>query len=447
MTPITSEALREAAFRMLRPSAPGFRIATTAALVAVLASCVSAQAGDPTASIAQECTAQEVERFRLRTSDGRQYYIEPRFMAASGGSVLLFGKPSYVFTADTINPDFVSRHNVSGVLIESDGTTRLIPDLRAGAKVIPVALTALGDDSWAAIFLEFAADADTLEWVDSANESGYVRHIWYAEYRQGQWVDAVELPMGELARMVELNGSPLVVSGDTAVWAVPATSKDSTRYAAVFERIGGRWVQHALERAPFLPISYAVLSHTPSHGFLLGLVRADSAPGYRFNSLFLYDRRSEWRRLRGVIPGESEPVHHPTLHAVTGDSLAVTWLGKGATGALAGRAFVGDLAGEVRPILTISPEAKDTPAVVTGLARGVLWVADRYRGEAQLEIRLEQARGDRIHTLWEADNPYTGYFAAVASKRNEILISGPLFEPGRSLVTLLIRLRLQCRDA
>jgi hypothetical protein len=405
----------------------------------LLAGCASAQGATPDPR-GRECTVQEIERFRLRGPTGEQYYVEPRFVLSSGGATFLIGKPSYRFTADTVEPVFVSRYDVFGVVVGRGRETRLIPGPLGAARVKPVAAAALDDGAVGVIFLEFAADADTLEWVSSATVSGSVQQIWYAEYRNGAWTRAERLPMGESVAFNELNGSPLVVSGDTAVWAVPATSRDSTVYVAVFERVGGVWGKHILERAPFLPVTYAALTHTSGHGFVMGLVRSDPQVGYRINSLYAYTRDSSWRRVRGVIPGEGEPVHAPAMAHIAGDSILVTWIAKTLDGRQRARVLIGDIVTETGDFLAITSRSVDTPVPLPGLG-GVVWVAED--SDEERVVRVAELSGSRMRTLWEIPSPYTGYLGATATPGG-ILLSGPYFEAGRVLVTLLIRLRVQC---
>jgi hypothetical protein len=417
----------------------GIASSATSALTVLACASGTAQSARPAAPVV--CTAHEAERFRLRDSTG-QYYIEPRFLVESAGRMLLAGKHSYRFSADTAEPELVGRDDFFGAVVRGRGDFDIVPDPPGGAKLKPVAAAALAEGGWGFIYLEFDRNADTLEWVLSADTSGAVQRIWYAEYREGEWRAPTPLPLGEAARLDELNGTPLVISGDTAMWAVPATSRDSGTYAAVFERIGGVWTQRAVERAPYLPITYAVLTHTPTYGFLLGLVRVDtSLPGFNQNSLFVYLRDPEWRRVRGVIAGGIEPIHHPRMIRNGGDSVAVGWLAFGE--AQEGRALIGDIMSGSPATHRLTGFSFDEPLPLTSVG-GVYWVVDALAENRA--VALMQIRGSAVHTLWRTPTPFNGYFGVAASGTNQILISGPDFEPGRLLVTLLIRLSLACSN-
>ncbi len=100
------------------------------------------------------------------------------------------------------------------------------------------------------------------------------------------------------------------------------------------------------------------------------------------------------------------------------------------------------------PRITLAEDAEQLEGVA-GLAAGPVWIVDRPNGVlGTRELRV--LRTDPLGALEQIislPNPYTGYFAALATSASEVVVVGPEFDPdpARPVVrSLLLRLSTAC---
>ena len=376
-------------------------------------------------------------------------------MEVAGDRVLLAGKPSYLFRKRRpgAGGDLESEGVVFGAVIEADGTARTVvaPPVNAGT-VTAVAAAALGPDRWRVIF----AVPDSIR----ADRSRVVRAYWHGVYDGARWTNIERLPEPADLSLQYFNRSRIIERGDTVVWAsIARTSPTPTspivqQVVVVFERVGGMWT-HAVPATP--SASDLELMHTPQHGFVLAVFRHPLGiplfPGgvegpQPKTSLHLYTRRSGWSRHRETLLPPDPTVSRPRLNA-SGETVSVTSIASGETErSYQLHSITGSVMDQDEPAFVVDPDVLPTFAAVAMPTGEFVWLSQHAlpADSANLgELRLIHRSGAMSKVLWRTPHPYLGWFAATAYSDSNVLVVGPLLDRANEvLVSLLIRLRVEC---
>ena len=385
------------------------------------------------------CVVRETSRTPL-TVDGREMYIEPTVVLRSGPDILLAGRPNYLFDRGplTVARDFTV-DSVFGAIIDRQGRTRLVPAPIAPALVAFTRAIALPTGGWAMVFAELKRP-----WNPPAVDT--IARLWYGEFDGTRWSALEQLPEVP-GRLMDLEyGSELVRHGDSLYIAARVISRAANPGdMALFARHQGRW---SVSLVPTIAAAYGELLPSDSLGLAMIVVQADRSLGSDVNSMFLYAKQPEWRILRKLVHGGSEPVYEPRLLSSPG-GMVLSWfiLDRGALPPTnRARAMIG--LGDTRDgqIVELDPDINHVTPVVD-FTRFPIWVTDHNASPQQRTLRFLTDSAGHPRELASIPNPFTGFSAATALSASEILVSGPLFhaDPARPrLVSLLIRMRVEC---
>lgn len=414
------------------PGRPAIRRATLAAmgfLVALPSGARVQTLAPPASERAGGCRVTEAGRDTLAFADGRVAYVEAQTLVADGGAVLLAGSPAYVF-ARRAGGDLVHRPDdaIAGVVIGPDGTARPIPPPLAGRPATQFRATSLGDGRWGAVFIETEPGSEFPDEVPVAP--------WYGTFDGQRWTSLERLPVPE-GEVSLFPVSSLKRRGERLAWALTVDREPSWGEPVVYTRAEGTWSR---ETWPF-NVTYVDVAVSDGGGVVAALVRSDTTLPRDGNSLFLYAAD----RLQRVALGRDQPVHEPSL--VLGPTGALTWYAivpSGETFRHEARAVVGDLPWHGGPVLRLDPDVHRIGYLPTPAGRP-LWLADHVSSTENRSLRLIGLTAGRPSVLWEAPSPYEGSAAGIALTEREVIVAGPRVDrSGPSLVTLLIRLDLDC---
>ena len=387
------------------------------------------------------CTARELTRRQLTVEQDAKVYVEPAVFVVSGDKVLLAGKPSYLFAASpgAATFDVVSRYVVFGAVIDRDGSAQTVPapDVNAG-KVAAIAGSAVEDGSWRVIFAELDSSATDGEQTVSS--------FWHGIYDGARWSSLERLPDLPGKQLLYFNSSRIAESGDTIVWAARFITSPGNHGVVVYQRVPAGWSARLVGPSR---VSYVQLAFSSTLGFTLALVYPDPSLNHDVNSLFLYRRRADWELVRKVVPGLEGAVHRPSL-LLRGDSGVVTWrtyVSDQAGARIELRGMIGEIGKRNEPLLVVDDRSAEGRATLAGSA-GILWVTDHLtRPDDARELQLRRPAADSTAIIWRTPYPYRGPLAAALYSESDVLIVGPQLDEGRELlVSLIVRVRLDCRQ-
>ena len=393
---------------------------------------------EPGSATAGTCTVREVSREPLVVDRAREMYVEPVVVQPSGNRVLLAGTPNYLFQPGFpgMARDFV-RDTAFGAVLEPDGSAHLVPaPSQVDSRLIadPRALP-LSGGGWEVVFAELKIPSDP-QYQDT------VVAYWYGVFDGRAWNSVERLPRPAEGLMEPNASSDLVQRGDTTAFAVPIGTSNG-RDVAIFERRAGQW---SLDVLPTRRGAYPRLTFSDSLGMLLFLVRPDTTMRRDINSAFIYAKDPSWRALRKLLPGSPEPVHNPVVSRSSSGPV-LTWMVRFDGGGNRARAAIGPTERAITEVIALDSDVVHI-ATVRGFEGPPFWVADRVNAEGSREMRFVTTSGSTAVVAATGPAAYTGYFSATGIGASEILVSGPLFRsapPNPSLVTLLIRSRVECR--
>ena len=383
----------------------------------------------PAVLLAQDlyCTGEEISRNRLTVDGGRELFIESSVLAVSGSRTLLAGKPSYLFLKR--NPDepaeLGSRNTVFGVVLEADGSARLVPAPPVPGRIL-AAVAGIGTtaNSWRVIFAE----------VDSVGVNDpKVTAFWHGIYDGQQWYSLERLSQPSGKALQYLNTSPLAEAPDTVVWAALTALEEHRQSVVVFERRNGAW-SHEIVATPFA--SGVEAFHSPALGFVLAITHDDQG-GDR--AAFLYTRRSGWtshRKLRMVgTDGRAVVLPRPPNVSFDRDSMRLAF----------STPMPLALGNREEPLLTVARELGQSFSVVALGDSTILWATDYADSTGVSELRLDRPVADSTVSVWRSPNPFRGPFTAARRSPSEVLIVGPeLDETHGVLASLILRIRVDC---
>lgn len=390
------------------------------------------------------CVVRETSRTPLLIDGNREMYVEPTVVLPSGGSILLAGRPNYLFSPGASTDErTVSRDSVFGVVLDSRGRARVIPAPIDPVLVASTRAMALGGGRWAALFAELKRP-----WEPPRRDT--IVRLWYGEFDGARWSPLEQLPQIPGGTFNLEMGSELIPRGDTLFVAVPVRI-DSGAFndIAVFERHTGRWKADIVHTIGGV---YGELLYSDSLGLLLAVVQADRSLRRDTNSLLLYGHRPRWEIIRKIIHGGSQPVYDPRFTSSPAGTVLSWWVmdREGQPPAHRARAMVGLTASRDGPVVELDPDVNHVTPVV-GYTRFPLWVAEHNNTiTGEREIRFLSDSAGHSQMLASVPSPFTGPFAATTIGASDILVSGPLFHADSArprLVSLLIRARVECRTS
>lgn len=275
--------------------------------------------------------------------------------------------------------------------------------------------------------------------------------LWHGVLEGTRWAALDTLPLPTTGMLRPLHSSPLLRYGDTLAWAHEMDRPDGQRDMVVYERRGGKW-SHEVARTVFG--SYPRLAHSPSAGLVLAVVQPRPEPPGLMrdgNSLIFWTRRPDWRALRKVVPSTLEQVHAPWLSlAPEGGVLGwQAWIENPADGSVRreAHAMFGRLDERNEPIVVLDSAVSSSSFLApVALGRSRVWVLDHHPAPGEpSEIRFVRDSAGAVSVLGRIPNPYTTRFVAAPASPSDVVIAGGFYDtPNRTLVTLLIRARLEC---
>ncbi|HEX7052284.1 MAG TPA: hypothetical protein VF188_18910 [Longimicrobiales bacterium] len=384
------------------------------------------------------CVLRETLRQIVAVSGG-ELYVEPETFSVSDGNVLLAGTPNYLWKPAVGSGKASSvRNAVFGVVIASDGATRVVPTPVEGMLVMGVRAVAREAGGWWIAFEEAEWTSETRRIIDKR-----VVALWFGAFDGQSWIALEELPLPADVTIRPFSGSTLVRSGDRLAWTlVAAAGPEDERRVLVYERVAGRW---SYQIVPTFSANYAEPAYSRSGELVLAVVEADTTRRVDGNSLFLYARQPVWRQWRKLVTGYGAPVHHPKLSlSPRGDLL--TWWSR-VEGRREVRARFGAIDGGTRRVIEVDPDVAQFALVSLADGRRV-WVTDHVvDGQPVRELRFVGEAADSLLAFGDIPNPYDGKFAATTPAPSELLLAGPA--RGRTdhdpvVRSLLLRLRIDC---
>ena len=412
--------------------------------IVVLSACTTT-AGQATSQLVPPagCVVRETSRAPLLIDGNREMYVEPTVALQSGGSILLAGRPNYLFSPGASTDErTVSRDSVFGVVLDRAGRAKLVPAPIDPALVASTRALALSGGRWAVLFAELAQP-----WAPPREDT--IVRLWYGEFDGTIWSSLEQLPQISGGTLNLETGSELISRADTLFVAVPVRI-DPGAYndIAVFERRAGRWKAETVHTVAGM---YGELLYSDSLGLLLAVVQPDRSLRRDTNSLLLYGRRPRWEILRRIIHGGSQPVYEPRFTSSAAGTV-LSWFvhdREGQPPANRARAMIGLTGtGDGRIVELDANVNHVTP--VPGFTRFPLWVSEHNTTAGEREIRFLADSAGHSQTLAAFPSPFTGPFAVTAIGAPDILVSGPLFHADFAhprLVSLLIRARVECRTS
>ena len=385
---------------------------------------------------ASACTVREASRSPLVVNGTRELYVEPTAVVLSRSEILFAGSPNYLWAPGGAGDarDFV-QDSVFGAVLGADGRGRLVPAPIDAARIFDVHAVALKDGGWAVAFAELKEP-----YRPPARDT--VLRYWHGVFDGRSWTRIEPLPVPPGGEMKTAGSSNILVQGDTTFFAVRVQRADADFDIALYERREGKWsVTMVRSRGG----SYAYLSYPDSSGLVLAIVRPDRTRSSDGNSLFVHTRAEAWLTSRKILPGHLERVFNPVIDS-SSEGTVLTWFTTGPTGGRSARAMVGPL--DARNHALTLDSAINHVVHVPGLRGGPLWITEHVGSPATHALRFIGLAPDGDGALlMRTPNPYTGLFGATATASDEVILSGPLLRPeppNPSLVTLLIRARVEC---
>jgi hypothetical protein len=289
----------------------------------------------------------------------------------------------------------------------------------------------LHERRWGALFSEHGADAS---WLDD------LRHLWYAEYDGERWSPVESLPLPPNEDLNVSASSALVLDEGVLRWALVATGGN----AFVYERQDGAW---RFEMVGEGRLETAALAAGPS-GLWLALSGFDPGVSGPRKSVRLFHREVGWR-LVSRNPTAEQYTELPGLSvAVLPGGVALTWIEATPGGelvALARHRITADDPGTLL-VLDRGAERANPLSMPDGVPAWTVLHANTLTSTQ--ELRFVRAEGDKASVLRVIPYPYTGWYAAMATGPNEVLVTGSEFNPDPAQPTvrsLTLRLNPFCR--
>jgi hypothetical protein len=385
------------------------------------------------------CEIQAVSRAPLRLEDGREVYVEPQALASDGGTILLAGRPTYVWTRDSLGVSRPEEDDESiGVVLEGQVATLINTPVRAplldDVRVLP-----LRAGRWAILMSELDADSRFPE------RDGAI-HLWYAEYDAPGWTTVEEVPLPAAGRLQTFSSSKLVRVEDGVGWLGQVVSTDGSGRVLFFRRSAGGWSTEVV--SPTRSDALA-LGSSQATGLVAALAGAEEGVGGWIYSLRTLRRDSAWTgESRVVVASENEVIRRPWLSSAGGLS-TLSWIVEpraqtgSAPGAWATTESRVGLFGKAETVDHGSPRVVPVPVGDSAF----LWIADHddgLTGEPELRFIRRTPTGPLV--MGVLPNPFTGYFSATWTDP-ELIIIGPEFNPSPGEPTvrsLIVRVTLSC---
>ena len=361
--------------------------------------------------------------------DGRNVYVEPAAYAWSGGELLVVGRPTILwrklgpFTADS----------VLGVVVESDGTLRLVEsplDLRLVGMLRAIGRRGGG---WDLILAERPSP--------TAGDS--VARLWHGVYDGRRWRSLTQLPNAPGMQPLAFGASNLDRAGDTLSWAVRVRNPaDYTTSVQLLRLRGGRW---SSELVPTRRAVYLALKHLTRAGLQLAVVAPDLTETRDDNSLFLWTEHPSWNVRRRVSFGARDgPAHYPTL--VDSERPILTWY-VDTERAREVRALADPLSGSLARVVTIDSSFADRGAPGSVRLRGGhhLWVSHHIAGTNTRSLRFVVSNPPAPATTQTFASPYRTSIRALGTGDSKFVVIGAQQDTASGgFHTSLIRARMVC---
>ena len=381
------------------------------------------------------CSVLETSRAPLVVDGSREMYVEPSALLPSRGRIVLAGTPTYLWSPGGAgDPREFVRDSVFGAILGPDGQARTIPNPIDAPYLTNIRGAATADGRWAFVFSESKHPTDVPQ-PDS------VLAVWYGVFDGTTWVTRERLPIPANSVVQMPGASDVVVRGDTTFFATYISDPRSGLAIVLFERRENRWTATMVETGGG---AYVQIASLDSLGLTMAVVRPDRTLRADRNSLFVLERRASWAAARKLAAGPPEPIHHPVFITSRAGPV-LTWVALAQNGRRA-RAMIGSLDART-PVLTLDSTVT-AMAVADNPDQPPLWITEHIdAGARELRFISPGTAGGAV-VIAAVPSPYTGFFAAAVIGGNEVLLSGPLLRPAPpnpSLVTLLIRSRVECR--
>lgn len=372
--------------------------------------------------------------------------MEADAIVADGrGEVLLAGSPSYLWRRAQDGGIYgVAADSVFGAVVARDGTARVVPSPVDPRLIHGIRAVGHPDGGWDVVFAEVAPYTGDERPVVAAR-------LWYGAYDGVRWTALEELPTPQGARLDAVFTSSLVRRGDSLAWALRPLLQVYPRDVVVLQRRDGRWTHETVPTRGAVDVD---LAYADTAGLLLAVVQPDPSLQADGNSLLLWAERPAWRIVRRLVHGYGEGrVYEPSLVRRPDGGLVASWattVGEGPESRRELRALAGALAREQEPTRTldadVSPWSAAPPLLLPDST--LLWVVHHLLpgGEAS-ELRFMRLSEGSPVELGRIPNPYRIRVAAVIPVDDEVLVTGMEYTRDRFAYSLLLRARLECRDA
>lgn len=415
------------------------RLALGLAVVAALG-CHPLQAnGQRKLAEAKACAAAPYRREFLRVEGGRRLYVEPHTMVRSGDETLLAGSPTYLFRPNAA--DLEAADSLMGAVIGADGQARGVRAPIDAHRMRLVRAAPRPGRGWLVAFAEVA------EWKRDFGDERITR-LWSGEYDGRNWSRLDSLPMARGWTPLLLDPSPLVVQGDSVLWAIAASATSLPDGVVVYARVAGRWTATPLETRGFTSVSAA---RDDRSGFLVSVTQyAPTTPVTGF-AVELY--QGSTLRRRASLAGVDPYLREQSLVA-RGSSSALVWMRRLS---VQGRplqpvmALVNPLAsGRAGQIIMLDSSAFDFAADLLPNGRVIAATHHIAQGDEQRPA-LRVVSGDRraATVLRDEPSPFTGGYALSVTGFDVLIAGAYKGETEREpvITTQLLRTHVTCDDA
>jgi len=414
------------------------------AVAAGLVGCSERHGGDPAIdadrasvpSAGQPCSAgrvgmaRTVERRPLVLADGTEAYVEPMNLMRVGSDLVVVGSPTYTWEVGGTRANMASYGAHLAAYLDPV-TPRLVEmpvDVPAGV----VRSIALGDRRWGALFSE--ADPEAF------SQFSEVVDLWYAEYDGEAWSEVERLPLPDGLELFVGSSSALVSRGDAIGWVVVT---DRGGAAVHYEREGGAWRYEIIEERGMEAAAQA----SGSSGVWMALSGVDPDLPAWTKTLRLFRWASGWQFVSRVATVEAYTEIRDPFVTVLPEGVTVTWREVSAAGSPA-MARVGVGADHPGELLLLDPSTEQAKPI--GMPDGSpAWVVQHVNAVTGLdELRLLRIEGPGTHIAQRIPYPLRGFYAALATGPDEVLVTGSEFNPDPAHATvrsLTLRLSSSCQ--
>lgn len=396
----------------------------------------SAQASRAPSSLGLEqstCTeTRSAERLSLGMN--RSIYVEPMAIAATDGSVLLAGAPTYVWQLGEGSVEARGSDSTVGAFRTAQG--QILPLLK---PPVPGSVTDIR-----AVAVERGRFATVFAQLRNPEDRGSLIDYWYGSTDGRTWGSVERLSPPVSGTLLTNQASDLVRSGDSLWIAVPIR-RQSTVDLAIYTRAQAKWSVAIL---PIGRLAYVALSLDETNGLSLAVVRPDTTMPRDWNSLSLFVMQDrQWTDRGFVVRGGNEPIYAPRL-IMAGGVHILSWIARSGEAekreARAARLSGGSLLGAVT---TLARDVEDLAPVIgfTGAPMWVLSTAASDSGTSRLKIIQWTEGGPSVVNV--RANPFAGRFLAFAAKDQVNVVGGIEGQgPGQEpVVSALLEMSRKCR--